>query len=30
MANLAQDFRDINDRLGVDLQLEVYKASLGL
>ncbi|TXG80002.1 MAG: hypothetical protein E6R14_10040 [Thermomicrobiales bacterium] len=30
MANLATDFRDINDRLGVDLQLEVYKASLGL
>lgn len=30
MANLAQDFRDINDRLGVDLQLEIYKDSLGL
>ena len=30
MANLAQDFKDINDRLGVDLQLEIYKASLGL
>lgn len=30
MAALAQDFRDINDRLGVDLQLEIYKDSLGL
>lgn len=30
MANLANDFRDINDRLGVDQQLEIYKASLGL
>jgi len=30
MATLAQDFRDINDRLGVDLQLEIYKDSLGL
>ena len=27
---MAQDFRDINDRLGVDQQLEVYKKSLGL
>jgi multiple sugar transport system substrate-binding protein len=30
MANLATDFRDINDRLGVDAQKEIYKASLGL
>lgn len=30
MANLASDFRDINDRLGVDDQKAIYKASLGL
>lgn len=30
MANLANDFRDINDRLGVDAQKEIYKAALGL
>ncbi|CAN5790030.1 extracellular solute-binding protein [soil metagenome] len=30
MAALAQDFADINDRLGIDEQLEVYRASLGL
>jgi multiple sugar transport system substrate-binding protein len=30
LANIAQDFRDINDRLGVEEQLEIYKASLGL
>jgi multiple sugar transport system substrate-binding protein len=27
---MAQDFRDINDRLGVDIQLDIYKKSLGL
>jgi multiple sugar transport system substrate-binding protein len=27
---MAQDFRDINDRLGVEAQLEVYRKSLGL
>jgi multiple sugar transport system substrate-binding protein len=30
LANLANDFRDINDRLGVEEQLDVYKRSLGL
>lgn len=30
METLATDFRDINDRLGVDAQLELYRASLGL
>ncbi len=30
LASMAQDFRDINDRLGVAEQLEIYKASLGL
>ena len=27
---MAQDFREINERLGVEQQLEIYKASLGL
>ena len=27
---MAQDFRDINDRLGVEQQLEIYRTSLGL
>lgn len=30
LEQMAQDFREINDRLGVDQQLEIYKASLGL
>jgi multiple sugar transport system substrate-binding protein len=30
LAQMAQDFRDINDRFGVEQQLEVYKTSLGL
>jgi multiple sugar transport system substrate-binding protein len=30
LTNMANDFRDINDRLGVDIQLDVYKKSLGL
>jgi multiple sugar transport system substrate-binding protein len=30
LKNAAQDFRDINDRLGKDQQLEIYKKSLGL
>ena len=30
LANAAQDFRDINDRLGVEQQLDVYRKSLGL
>ncbi len=30
LAAMAQDFRDINDRLGKEQQLEIYKASLGL
>ena len=30
LATMAQDYRDINERLGVDLQLDVYKRSLGL
>ncbi len=27
---MADDFREINDRLGVDMQLEIYRGSLGL
>jgi multiple sugar transport system substrate-binding protein len=30
LANAAQDFRDINDRLGVEQQLDIYRKSLGL
>jgi multiple sugar transport system substrate-binding protein len=30
LAQMAQDFRDINDRYGVEQQLEIYKQSLGL
>jgi len=30
LKQMAQDFRDINDRLGVEAQLEIYKKSLGL
>ena len=30
LAQMAQDFRDINDRLGVEEQLAIYRASLGL
>jgi multiple sugar transport system substrate-binding protein len=30
LQNMAQDFRDINDRLGVEQQLDIYKRSLGL
>jgi multiple sugar transport system substrate-binding protein len=30
LAQMAQDFRDINDRLGVEEQLEIYRGSLGL
>jgi multiple sugar transport system substrate-binding protein len=30
LKNMAQDFRDITDRLGKDQQLEIYKKSLGL
>jgi multiple sugar transport system substrate-binding protein len=30
LEQLAQDFREINDRLGVEAQLEIYKGSLGL
>lgn len=30
LKQMAQDFRDINDRLGVEQQLEIYRGSLGL
>ena len=30
LQQMAQDFRDINDRLGVEEQLEIYRGSLGL
>jgi multiple sugar transport system substrate-binding protein len=30
LKNMAQDFRDINDQLGKDVQLEIYKKSLGI
>ncbi len=30
LEQMAQDFRDINDRLGVESQLDIYRKSLGL
>jgi len=30
LEQMAQDFRDINDRLGVEAQLDIYRRSLGL
>lgn len=30
LTNMANDFREINERLGTDIQLDIYKKSLGL